>query len=294
MAIEEQVGSGAPLTLAARVRVRLPAYRRPLRDALIIVGLARALTYFFVQGIQPWTFWGVDARAYWRVDLAHPYLNSAPGVLSTYLYSPAFAQLLAPLSNLPFEVFFALWTAMNAALLIWLVKPWPWAVPMLVLPIVYELCVGNVHFLLAAMTVAGVEAGAPWAFGVLTKGTPGVGSLWLLFRGQWRSFAVAVSVTLVVSAVSYLLSPSAWQDWLAFLLRESGGGDWLPLRFVAAAGIVVAGARTRQPWTVAVAVWLAMPVIWVNAWVILLGSIRLARLPSVQEIGRTPQARSHA
>jgi len=104
----------------------LDRLRRPLRDALVIVGLARALYYFFGQGIQPWTFWGLDARAYWRIDLAHPYAHSAPGEISAYLYSPAFAQLMAPLSNLPFELFFALWTAVNVALLVWLVRPWPW------------------------------------------------------------------------------------------------------------------------------------------------------------------------
>lgn len=259
---------------------RLVRLGRPLRDALIIVGVLRALYYFFVQGIQPWTFWGVDARAYWRVDLAHPYTQSAPGVLSTYLYSPAFGQLLAPLSNLPFEVFFGLWTAMNLALLVWLVRPWPWAVPMLILPIVYELCVGNVHFLFAAMCVVGAESAAPWAFGVLTKVTPGVGSLWLLFRGRWRAFTVAVALTLAVAAVSYLVSPTAWQDWVAFLRQQSGGGDYLLLRFAAAVAIVAVGARTNRSWTVAVAVWLAMPIVWINAWVILLGCIRLSRLPS--------------
>ena len=265
---------------------RLAAFRRPLRDALIVVGVARALYYFFVQGIQPWTFWGVDAKAYWQVDLAHPYTQSQPGVLSTYLYSPAFAQLLAPLSNLPFEVFFALWTAMNVVVLVWLVRPWPWAVPMLILPIVYELCVGNIHFLLAAMCVVGVEAAAPWAFGVLTKVTPGVGALWLLFRGRWRAFAAAVAVTLAIAAVSYLLSPTAWQDWVEFLQRQSGGGDFLLVRFAGAVVLVLAGARTNRPWTVAVAVWLALPIIWINAWVVLLGCIRLARAPRQVPVAR--------
>ena len=269
---------------------RLRTFRRPLRDALIIVGVARALYYFFVQDIQPWTFWGVDARAYWRVDLMHPYAQSEPGVISTYLYSPAFAQLVAPLSNLPFELFFALWTVMNVALLVWLVRPWPWAVPMLILPIAYELCVGNVHFLLAAICVVGVQTASPWAFGVLTKVTPGVGSLWLLFRGRWRAFLAAVAITLAVAGVSYVLSPTAWQDWIAFLRRESGGGDYLLPRIAAAVLIVLAGARLNRPWTVAVAVWLALPIIWINAWVILLGCIRLSRQASAGQQLATRQS----
>lgn len=252
-------------------------YRRPLRDALMVIGIARALFYFFVQDIQPWTFWGVDARAYWRIDLAHPYAHSQTGVISAYLYSPAFAQLMAPFGALPFEVFFALWTALGIALLVWLVRPWPWAVPMLILPIVYELCVGNIHFELAAMCVVGARYGAPWAFGVLTKITPGIGALWLLFRGHWRAFGASVIVTLAVAAVSYALSPTAWQDWIAFMQRATTGDNFLAVRLVAALAVIVVGARANRPWTIAVAVWLALPVIWINAWVILLGCIRLAR-----------------
>ena len=259
---------------------RLRAFRRPLRDALIIVGVVRALYYFFVQGIQPWTFWGVDARAYWGIDLAHPYEHSDAGALSAYLYTPAFAQLMAPFGLLPFPVFFVLWTALSLGLLAWLVRPWPWAVPMLILPIIYELCVGNVHFEFAAMCVVGVRYAAPWAFGVLTKITPGVGALWLLFRGRWRAFAGAVGITLAIAAVSYLLSPTAWADWVDFLRRTAGGGDWVLPRFALAIVILLVGARLNRPWTVAVAVWLAVPVIYINAWVILLACIRLARTPT--------------
>jgi len=252
--------------------------RRPLRDALILVGIGRALYYYLVQGVYPWTFIGLDARAYWRIDLAHPYAASGVGEISTYLYSPAFAQVLAPFSLLPFEVFFALWTVMNIALLVWLVRPWPWVVPMLILPISYELLVGNIHFLLAAACVVGVRRAGTWSFPVLTKVTPGVAALWFLGRGRWRSFATAVGVTLVLAAVSFVLAPAAWSDWIAFLLSNPGVAQWLPVRLVAAALIVLVGARRGWAWTIAVAAWIAVPVVWVNAWVVLLGTIRLARV----------------
>ncbi len=42
---------------------RLARFHRPLRDALVLAGVGRALYCFFVQDIQPWTFWGLDARA---------------------------------------------------------------------------------------------------------------------------------------------------------------------------------------------------------------------------------------
>ncbi len=253
----------------------LARYRRPLRDALILVGLGRAFVYFVIQGIHPWEFAGIDARAYWGVDLAHPYANSGVGELSTYLYSPAFAQVLAPFSLLPFEVFFAIWTVVSFALFVWLVRPWPWAIPMLILPITYELCVGNIHFLLAAAFVVALRGPAAWAFPVLTKITPGLGALWFVLRAQWRAFAIAVGTTLAIMAVSFVLSPSAWTDWFAFLLASPGRTDLLIPRIALAAAIVVFGARTNRAWVVPVAGWLAMPVIWVNSWVILLAVIRL-------------------
>lgn len=153
---------------------------------------------------------------------------------------------------------------------------------MLSLPIAYELCMGNIHFLLAAMCVVGVQGGAAWAFGVLTKVTPGVGSLWLLGRRRWRPFASAIAVTLAVAGASFLLSPSAWHDWVALLLGSTGSSQLLAVRIAAAVAIVLAGARMGRPWTVAVAVWLSLPIIWVNAWVILLACIRLARTPGAE------------
>jgi len=51
-------------------------FARPVRDALIIVGTGRALWSLFVQYVRPWEFAGVDARAYWQVDLVQPYIGS--------------------------------------------------------------------------------------------------------------------------------------------------------------------------------------------------------------------------
>lgn len=259
----------------ADVAAVLARLRRPLRDALIVVGLARAFVYFVVQGIHPWEFAGIDAKAYWGIDLAHPYLDSGVGEYSTYLYSPAFAQLMAPFSLLPFEAFFALWTLASFAILVWLVRPWPWAIPMLILPITYELFVGNVHYFLAAAFVVALRAPVAWALPLLTKITPAVGGLWLLARAQWRAVAVAAGSTLAIVAVSYLLSPTAWADWIAFLLASPGRTELLLPRLALAAALVVFGARTNRAWVIPVAGWLALPVIWINSWVILLAVIRL-------------------
>jgi hypothetical protein len=47
------------------------------------------------------------------------------------------------------------------------------------------------------------------------------------------------------------------------------------VRLVAAAAIVAVGAFTGRAWTVPIAVWLALPVVWIESWVILLAIIRL-------------------
>ena len=260
-----------------RARLRALAYRnrRALRDGLILIGLARAAVYYLVQGIHPWTFTGIDARAYWRVDLAHPYASSTVGEHSTYLYSPAFAQALSPTYVLPFDAFFVLWTVASVAVLWWLVRPWPWALLILFLPWTYELFVGQVHLFIAAAIVVGFRRPAAWVFPILTKVTPGVGLLWFLARREWRSLGIAVGVTSAVVAFSFALSPSAWFDWLAFLTGSTGSGQLLYPRLALAAVIVVAGALTNRPWAVPIAIWLALPVVWIESWVILLAIIRL-------------------
>jgi hypothetical protein len=250
-------------------------YRRPIRDGLVIVGVLRAVWYFFVQGIQPWTFFGIDARAYWGVDMTHPYVNSGVGDVSTYLYSPAFAQLLAPLSNLPFPVFDALWTVLLLVTFVWLVRPWPLAAVILILPVVYELCVGNVHFLIAAAIVLGFRTPGTWAFPILTKITPAVGLTWFPVRREWRALVIAVGVTAAVVVVSFVLGPTAWWDWIAFLLASPGRSELLIPRIVIAVLLVALGAATGRRWLVPVAVWMSLPVVWINSWVILLATIRL-------------------
>jgi hypothetical protein len=258
-----------------RAGLVLARFARPVRDGLIVVGLGRAAYYFFVQGIQPWTFIGVDARAYWQVDLAHPYLTSGVGDVSAYLYSPAFAQVMAPFSLLPFPAFDALWTALLLVVCAWLIRPWPWAGLMLLLPISYELLVGNVNFLIAAAIVLGFRAPAAWAFPILTKVTPGLGVLWFAVRREWRALGLALGGTAAVVAVSFALVPSAWSDWFAFLLASPGRSQLLVPRTAIAAVLVAFGAATGRRWLVPVAIWLALPIVWVNSWVILLAAIRL-------------------
>lgn len=261
--------------LGRRLWTILERNRRAIRDALVIAGIARAAFYFFVQGIRPWEFVGIDARAYWRVDLAHPYASSAVGEPSTYLYPPVFAQVLAPLSVLPFPVFFALWTAVLVALLVWLVRPWPWALAILSLPIIYELFVGNIHLLIAAVVALGFTRPALWAFPLLSKVTPGVGVVWFAARREWRPMAIAIGVTAIAVALSVIVSPNAWSEWLAFMIADQGKSEALPLRLAVAFLLVAFAGLTDRRWLVPVGVLIAFPVVWVETWVVLLAIIRI-------------------
>jgi hypothetical protein len=92
----------------------------------------------------------------------------------------------------------------------------------------------------------------------------------------------------VISAVSFVVAPGAWFDWVKFLTTSqdmgAGANDWyaflfppLWLRVMVAALIVVWGARTDRRWVVPVATMVAMPIIWVTTPAILVAIPRLRK-----------------
>ncbi len=197
---------------------------------------------------------------------SNPY-DQAPQFQDAYLYSPVFAQLMKPLSLLPFGVFFGLWMAVEASVFAWLVAPLPkkWAVP-LFLFCVPELLLGNVIALLALSAVLGMRyrRAEAWGFPLLTKVTPGgLGLAWYFARGEWRQLARAVACTLVLCAVSYLLSPGLWHDWFSFLADQgrTGHGANAMLRALLALALVVAGARNGRAWVLGPAMLVCTPVL---------------------------------
>jgi hypothetical protein len=228
-----------------------------------------------------------DALAYWRPDLNDLYGGREVGVMSTYLYSPAFAQLVSPLGLLPWPAFAAVWSALNLAVLVWLVRPYVAAILFWIPgPVADEISTGNIHLLLAAAIVIGFRQPAAWCFHLLTKVAPGVGLLWFAGARQWRSLGLALGTTLAVAFVSFALAPSAWVEWLDTLRRSSEvtvGGEVAvipgPLWLRASLGAILAlgagwiGAR----WLVPVASTLALPVPWSSGLSLLLGSFALSR-----------------
>lgn len=101
----------------------------------------------------------IEAHSYWLNRPPVSY-GALPGTDDAYLYSPAFAQFLAPLTLLPWHVFLAPW--LTALLLRWLTGP------LLLLPAVVlffgELSYGNIHLLLAAAMAVGFRY--PWTWSV--------------------------------------------------------------------------------------------------------------------------------
>ena len=114
--------------------------------------------------------------------------------MGAYLYSPAFAQLIRPLTILPWPIFVTIWTAFNLAIVWWLLGRW--SLPaMLFLPIPFEIVSGNVHLMYAAAIVLGFRASFTWALPILTKVTPGIGLAWFAVRREWRQLGLALGVT---------------------------------------------------------------------------------------------------
>ncbi len=255
---------------------------------LKLVGRAAAIGWIvawwiWLIGYQH-TFAEVDGQAYWGLDLDMLYRGVRLGDQDAFLYSPAVAILFPPFSQLPYDVFYALFAALNLAALVYLVGWELAAVGLFIVPISNEVARANVHLLLAVAIVVGFRYPATWAWVLLTKATPGVGLLWFAVRREWRNLAVAVGITALIAAVSFALVPDLWVRWFALL---SGSADvtrpnaitQLPIapRLIVAALVTALAAWRGIPALVPVASLIALPAIWVNSLSMLVAVIPLAR-----------------
>ena len=226
---------------------------------------------------------GFDAHAYWSARLPDPYAGSRVGAFDAFLYSPAFAQAIAPLTLLPWTAFLTVWSALSIA--VYLVLTGPFALPLAFLPPVFgELHLGNIHVLLAGVVVAGFRWPGVWAFALLTKVTPGIGLVWFLVRREWRELAIALGTTATIVLVSFVLAPSLWFEWVGLLATSTSvtPPNWtlpIPLlpRLLAAAALLVWGARTDRRWVLPIAVTLSLPVVWGASLAVLVALVPLLR-----------------
>lgn len=269
--------------IAARLRrIRLADLETPPRVGLVVAVVVWALIVVFAE---PWgRLWGTgqDARCYYQATLADPYLHSSWNDPIAYVYSPAFLQLVSPLTALPWQAFMAVWTALLIAAVRFMTGPRLLAAGLLFPFTLMEVAGGNVSLLLAGAIVIGFRWPATWALVLLTKITPGIGLLWFAVRGEWRSLAIALGATAAIVAISYATMPAAWSRWVEVIVDNAGkGGTWasvpIPLwiRLPVATGLVVWGARSDRRWTVPVASMIALPALWYGGISMLLAVIPL-------------------
>jgi hypothetical protein len=234
---------------------------------------------------EPWgRAWGTgqDARCYYQATLADPYLHSNWTDPIAYVYSPAFLQLVSPLTALPWQAFMAVWTAILIGAVWYLCGPRFFALGLLIGAM--EIAGGNIHLLETVAIVVGFRFPAAWAFVLLTKISPGVGLLWFAVRREWRSLAIALGATAAIVAVSFVFMPAAWRQWVDVLTNVAGrDGTWaaVPVPFLVrlpfAVVLVVWGARTDRKWVVPVASMIALPALWYGGLSMVLGTIALRR-----------------
>lgn len=260
---------------------------RPLRwvgdrvEFLGAIGLVAVWLWISLSDVRPSV---VDATVYWHLDLDRLYDDSLVNRVGAYLYSPVFAQIGEPFTFLRWTVWYATWTGFSVVLLAWMMRPAA-ALLTLAFPLVGNaLWSGNIHFLTAAAAVLAVSVPVAWAFPLLTKVTPGVAILWHVARREWRSLAIAVGATALVSTISYLVAPQLWSEWIAVLRGSSDAppvNTLLPLPLavrVALGGLIVAiGGIRGWAWTIPVAMVVAQPVFWTAGLAVLVAVVPLSR-----------------
>lgn len=272
-------------TWRGALRPGIAALPRPSFPEFVGLFVAFVAWVAIVYMAEPYgRLWGTgqDAYCYWDPSLANPYARSNWTDPIAYVYSPAFLQLIAPITALPWQAFMAVWTALIIVAIRFLTGP---QLLWLGIPVgLMELAGGNISLFLAVAMVVGFRWPAAWAFVLLTKITPGIGLVWFVVRREWSALAMALAATAAVVGVSAMMLPAAWTDWLAVLQSIAGReGTWaaVPIPFFArlpiALAVVVWGARTDRRWTVPVAGMIALPALWYGGLSMLLATIALSR-----------------
>jgi hypothetical protein len=237
---------------------------------------------------RPWhddsyTFW--DA---WHDGVLYP---PAWQPVSLYVYSPAFAQAFWPLGELPWRYVHAGWAVLQAAALVWMLRP---AGALIVLLFPYpnidgttavfgSLNNGNPMILAAAAITLGLTRwpGA-FAFLFLTKVSAGVGLLYFAVRRDWRSFLIGIGTTLAIAGVSFVIAPHLWFDWIRLLAgaATAAGAEgamtkeiFMPIpllwRALLGLGVVVFAGWRGIPWLVPLGCFLALPDIHLGGYAVL-------------------------
>jgi uncharacterized membrane protein (UPF0136 family) len=228
---------------------------------------------------------GVDALAYWGTTLANPYAGAAAGLPGAYLYSPAFLQAFSPLQLLPWQAFIGLWLAFQLIALAWLMTPAGALVLLAFPPVASEVLIGNIHVFLAVALVLAIRRPAMWMLALLTKPSLAAGIAWYVGRGEWRALSWTLAASGIVALISFVVAPALWFEWAGRMLGagDRGGIAWtvfLVARVLAAAVLAWWAGRRNRPAFLPVALYLALPIPWLEGLTMLAAVPRLlARRP---------------
>ena len=253
--------------------------RRAIRDGLIIAGVIfnATLVIFWLPRLYLW----IDAEAWWHIDLANLYsAMHDPGEIGAFRYAPAIAWLFLPGTWVSWPALIAAYLALNGVALVAMTGRWALLFLVAFPPVLLELVNGNISIFMALAVWAGLRWPAAWAFLLLTKVTPGVGVLWFAGRREWRGLAIALGFTVAIVAIGFAIAPNLWLDWFQVLTIASGvppspGVPPLLLRLPIAGVLALWAGRTGRAWVVPIAVYLALPILWLQGLAILTASFPL-------------------
>ncbi len=270
---------------------------------MLLLGLILGIAYAVGGFAKP-----VDAIYYWDAGTStslYP-VDWAEFHQGHLFYPPPVAQLSTLLQPLGWHLFVI--TLMVATFGAFWFCARNWSLPLVCLGIPYYLgfgpeapatllgyaLLGNVQWILAALSVLALRHPIAYAGLALTKVTTAVGWLWPLARGDWRGAAIGAGATLAVAAISFVAAPGLWLDFIGFVGRNmTMTNPPLPtfpvpfgVRIVIAIGLVLWSARRGHRWCVPIAAGLALPVIWgIGFLPFVVAATRLVERPKLSSLG---------
>jgi hypothetical protein len=263
------------------MRRPLPRWRLDVhRDGMLLVGFLVGLGQ--VRGLLPAP---VDAVNYWLAGTStdvYPDQWGSPGAGQWLYYPPPVVQLSRLIQPIGFDLFVIL-LSMATFLAMWSCAR-RWSFPLLALGVLAMVGImpafgvvflsyvvlGNLQWILAALTLLAFRHPALWALQLVSKMTTALGWWWHPLRGEWRQAARGALAAAILLGISALASPDLWADFLRFGLRNGdlanppmvGFAIPFAVRLPMAIALLVWGARTDRRWTVPIASGWALLVIW--------------------------------
>jgi hypothetical protein len=254
----------------------------------------------------------VDTFNYWRAGTSldlYPERWGDPGVGQWLYYPPFVAQVSRLIQPIGWNAFVLLLSTGTFLAMWYCLRRWSLPVASAgalamygILPstlstlLVYAL-IGNLQWILAALTLVAIRHPTVWSLELLTKVTPAIGWWWHAVRGEWKPAVRSAVVAGLVVAASVALSPDDWSQFIRFAMNNGSMANPPPIptfpvafgpRLATGAILVVWGARSNHAWTIPVAAGWVLPAVWgigfLPFWA---AATRLIRMPS----GRWPARR---